>query len=246
MTIAFALPFTLSTSGPGLWYATRATGLVAFVMLSYCVVLGVVTTVRFESRRWPRFLTVGLHRNVSLVTVAFLALHVVTTVADTYTSIGLVDVFVPFVSGYRPFWLGVGTVACDLLLALVLSSLVRTRLGFRGWRLIHWTAYAGWPLALVHALGTGTDPTAGWMEAVTLCCLVAVLSALGWRLAYGWPRRRGLRTAIALGAVVTLFAGLAWAHGGPFAPGWSKKAEPLDRTAVRLRQTATARVEGVR
>jgi hypothetical protein len=132
MTLDVALPFTLSTSGPGLWYATRATGLVALAMLSYCVVLGVLTTVRFESRKWPRFLTVGLHRNVSLIAVAFLALHVVTTVADTYTSIGLFDVFVPFGSSYRPFWLGLGAVASDLLLALILTSLGRLRLGFRG------------------------------------------------------------------------------------------------------------------
>ena len=97
---------SISFSGPGLWYATRATGLVTLLLLTADVVLGILTAARFAGPAWPRFVTIGLHRNISLVAVVFLALHVGTTVVDTYTSISLTDAFVPFLSSYKQFWLG--------------------------------------------------------------------------------------------------------------------------------------------
>ena len=134
---------TLSLSGPGLWYATRATGLVTLMLLTLSVLLGVLTAGRFASGKWPRFLTMGLHRNLSLVTAVFLALHVLTTVVDTYTHIPVTAAFLPFASSYKGgVWLGLGAVALDLLVALVITSLVRMRIGHRTWRWLHWAAYA--------------------------------------------------------------------------------------------------------
>lgn len=185
------MPVSFSFKGPGLWYATRATGLVAFLLLTLCVALGVVTAVRYSSVRLPRFVTVGLHRNASLLAVVFLVLHVLTTVVDTYTSIPLSAAFIPFSADYRTFWLGLGAVASDLLIALIVTSLVRLRLGYRSWRAIHWLAYACWPVALVHALGTGTDPATPWMTLMTVLCVASVVGATGWRLVAGW---RGART----------------------------------------------------
>ena len=121
------------------------------------LVLGVLGTTRWRSERWPRFLVAGLHRNLTLLAIAFVVVHVVTTVADGYAPIRLVDAVVPFVSAYRPIWLGLGAVAFDLLLALIVTSLLRARVGLRLWRAVHWLAYAAWPLALVHGLGTGSD-----------------------------------------------------------------------------------------
>ena len=168
--------------GPDLWYATRATGLVTLLLLTGSVMLGVLTAGRFASDRWPRFLTVGLHRNLSLLAVAFLALHVGTTVVDTYTSIPLIAAFIPFSSSYKTIWLSLGAVACDLLLALVITSLVRNRLGHRTWRAIHWISYACWPVALAHGLGIGTDRNATWVLVLTVACAAAVLAAGTWRL----------------------------------------------------------------
>lgn len=185
------MPVSFSLQGPGLWYATRATGLVAFLLLTMCVVLGVVTSVRYSSARLPRFVTVGLHRNASLLAVVFLALHVLTTVVDSYTSIPLRAAFIPFSVDYHRFWLGLGAVASDLLIALIVTSLVRLRLGYRSWRAIHWLAYGCWPIALVHALGTGTDAATPWMSLMTVLCVGGVVGAIGWRLVAGW---RGART----------------------------------------------------
>ena len=87
---------------------------------------------------------------MSLLVLAFLALHVGTTVVDTYTSIPLTAAFIPFASAYKAAWLSLGAVALDLLLALVATSLIRQRLGHRAWRRVHWLAYACWPVAVAH------------------------------------------------------------------------------------------------
>ena len=168
--------------GPGLWYATRATGLVTLLLLTASVLLGILTAGRFSTRRWPRFLSQGLHRNISLLVLAFLALHVGTTVIDTYTSIPLAAAFIPFASAYKTAWLSLGAVALDLLLALVATSLVRTRLGHRAWRRVHWLAYACWPVAVAHGLGIGTDRSTTWVIALSAACVLAVLATAAWRL----------------------------------------------------------------
>ena len=173
---------SLALNGPGLWYATRATGLVTLLLLTASVLLGVMTAGRFSSDKWPRFLTVGLHRNISLLVLIFLALHIGTTVVDTYTSIPAAAAFVPFASSYKAPWLGLGAVAVDLLIVVVLTSLLRRRLGFRAWRRLHWLAYACWPLALAHGLGTGTDRKTLWVFAATLGCAAAVAVAATWRV----------------------------------------------------------------
>jgi len=171
--------------GPFLWYATRATGLVAMLLLTASVLLGLLTSGRFASDSWPRFLTVGMHRNISLLTVAFVALHVGTTVIDTFVSISLASAFIPFISSYKPLWLGLGAVALDLLVALVATSLIRNRLGLRTWRWVHWAGYVCWPVALVHGLGAGTDRSTLWVFAVTIACAALVAGAATWRLVVG-------------------------------------------------------------
>ncbi len=121
----------VATATSPLWFATRATGLIALVLLTGTVVLGIVTSVRFASPAWPRFVTVSLHRNLSLLTITFTGLHVLTTITDPFASISVVSVVVPFTSGYRRIWLGFGAVAFDLLLAVLVTSLLRTRIGPR-------------------------------------------------------------------------------------------------------------------
>ena len=147
------------------------------------MLLGLLTAGRFRSERWPRFLTQGLHGNVSLLVLAFLALHVASTVLDTYTSISLDGRIraVRLVLQDR-CWLSLGAVALDLLIALAATSLVRGRLGYRAWRRLHWLAYACWPVAVAHGLGIGTDRSATWVIALTLACVVSVGAAATWRI----------------------------------------------------------------
>jgi len=175
----------MSLHGPGLWYATRAAGLVVMLLLTASLLLGLLTAGRFSSPAWPRFLTQGLHRNISLLALVFLTVHVGTTVIDTYTSISLTAAFVPFTSSYHRFWLGLGAIAADLLLALLATSLARHRLGHRAWRLTHWLGYACWPVAIAHGVGIGTDRHSTWVLGLTICCAVLVVAAGAWRLHNG-------------------------------------------------------------
>ena len=174
---------TFALNGPALWYATRATGLVTLVLLTATMLLGILTAGRLASEKWPRFLTVGLHRNITLLVLVFLALHVGTTVVDTYTSIPATAAVIPFASSYKAPWLGLGAMAVDLLLAVMVTSLLRGRLGLRAWRSLHWLAYACWPVALIHGLGTGTDRRTLWVFAATLGCVAVVAAAATWRVA---------------------------------------------------------------
>ena len=80
----------------------------------------------------------------------------------------------PFVGSYRPFWQGLGTVGLELILALVVTSLLRTRMPERVWRGVHWLAYVSWPVAFAHGLGNGTDSGAGWMRAIAGCSALTV------------------------------------------------------------------------
>lgn len=166
-----------------LWYTTRGAGAVSLVLLSAVVVLGVLSTLRYESPTWPRFLTTGLHRNIALTAVVFLALHIVTAVVDPFTHLGWLAAVVPFSSYYRTFWLGLGAIAFELLVAITVTSLVRGLIGHGTWRAIHWLAYASWPVAVIHGLGTGTDTWSAWMLAIDALCILAVLAALAARLA---------------------------------------------------------------
>ena len=212
------------TSSTPLWYITRATGLVALVLLTASMALGLLSSVRYQSRGWPRFVTAGLHRNASLLACAFTGVHIITTLADGFVPIRLQDVVIPFISAYRPLWLGLGAIAFDLLLALTVTSLLRTRMSYRTWRLVHWTAYLCWPVAVLHGLGTGSDTPVRWVLLLTLVCVAVVAGLLGWRLAYGWPSHPAARLLGALALVLALVAGGAWLPAGPLQPGWAQRA----------------------
>lgn len=172
---------TLAATSP-LWLATRAAGVVALLLLTTTLVLGVVDVSRWSSPRWPRFAIDGVHRSAALLSVVFVGVHVATTVLDGYVPIGWIDAVVPFASGYRTFFAGLGTVAFDILLALGITGLLRRRIGHRVWRAVHWAAYACWPIALVHAFGTGSDASEPWMIAVGATCVALVAAAVAVRI----------------------------------------------------------------
>lgn len=165
-----------------LWYLSRATGLVSFVLLSAVMVMGALLSRRGKVPGLPRFAGVGLHRNASLFAIVLLTIHIVSAVVDPYVSIGWVAVLLPFTSGYEPFWLGLGALAIDMTMALVVSSLVRFRIGIRTWRKIHWIAYAAWPVAAIHGIGAATDLQSGVLLAVVLATIAAVSTTIAWRV----------------------------------------------------------------
>ena len=178
-----------------LWYATRGAGVVSLVLLSAVVVLGIASAMRWQTVSWPRFLTTGFHRNLALATLIFLAIHIVTAVVDPFTALGWQAALIPFSSSYRRFWLGLGVVAIYLLLAIMVTSLLRPLFGQRAWRLVHWLAYLMWPVAVIHGIGTGTDPRFAWMLAIEAVCIGSVVAAVAWRVSRPNPLWRRVGAA---------------------------------------------------
>ena len=164
-----------------LWYLGRGSGVVSLVLLTIVVALGIVTRSGRPMPGLPRFAVAAVHRNASLLAVTFLGIHVVTLLADPFAQLRLVDLVLPFAGAYRPFWLGL-----------------------RAWRAVHWLAYAAWPVALLHSLGTGTDAGQLWMLGLAAASAAAVLAAIVWRCSPSFaavPTRRGTQLAPSRGGV---------------------------------------------
>lgn len=205
------------------WYLTRSAGVVATLLLTASVVLGIVDFSRWRSDRWPRFVTDSLHRNVSMLALVMVVVHVITTVADGFAPIGFQDAIIPFLSPYRPFWLGLGALSFDALLAVTITSLLRKQLGYSTWRAVHWAAYACWPLAMFHGLGTGTDASSTWMLGLSAMCLAAVVMAIGWRVSVATPRGLG-RTLAASALVIGPIVLIVFSAAGPLGSNWAARA----------------------
>jgi hypothetical protein len=223
------------------WFITRGTGAIALVLLTVTVALGVADVRRTRLPRIPRFVFDSVHRSASLLAVAFVAVHVVTTLLDGFAPISIIDAFVPLHSAYRPIWLGLGAVAFDLLLAVTITSLLRQRLGYRAWRLTHWLAYVSWPVALVHGFGTGSDAKTHWLLVLSAVCVAVMLTAIVARVSAGWPGQLPARV-LALGAAAVIPIGLVvWLPSGPLAAGWARRAgTPLSVLAKTAGTTTVA------
>jgi predicted ferric reductase len=166
-----------------LWYFGRGAGVSALLLFTLVMVLGVVVRLGRPLPGLPRFTVAAVHRTTSLTALGFLALHIGTLLLDPYAQLDLLDAVLPFFGTYRPFWQGLGTLGLDLVLLLIVSSLLRQRIGPRAWRWLHGSAYLCWPVAVAHAIGNGTDGTTPWMLALVGGCVAAVLLAVGWRVA---------------------------------------------------------------
>ena len=166
-----------------LWFASRATGAVSLVLFTAVMVLGIITSGRLGMPGLPRAGVLRLHRNLTLVSIAFLVVHIVTAIVDGYVDLSYWDVLIPFNAGFDPFWIGLATVAVDLLIAIGITSALRLRLSARLWRVVHLSAYAMWPLTLLHGFGvSGGDGREAWMLILDAVCILAVLVAVGYRL----------------------------------------------------------------
>ncbi len=215
----------IATAGPSAyWYLTRASGAISLLLLTLALVLGVIDVGRYSSSAWPRFVLDALHRNASLLALAFLGVHILTAVLDSFAPISLVNAIVPFTGSYRPFWLGLGALSFDMILAVILTSLMRRSFGHSTWRAVHWLVYASWPIALLHGFGTGSDVKTTWLMAISVLCLIAAAIAVLVRVAAGWPNQLAQRSA-ALGGTAAFALGLLlWLPAGPLGKEWARRS----------------------
>jgi len=197
------------TSSPLDWYVARAGGVVAYVLLTAAVLLGLTMTSRQRLAHWPHLAIENVHRFTGLLVGTFVTIHIVTIAIDSYLPFSLASLVVPFISSYRPAWVGLGIVAAELLIALAVTNRLRRRtISYRAWRRAHYLNFAVWGGATVHGLGSGTDRSTPWLLAIELVAIVSVLSLSGWRIL----RRRGVSrpTVLALpglaGAAIAVIA----------------------------------------
>jgi len=165
-----------------LWYASRATGVVALLLLTAVMVLGLLVTRQGRLPGLPRFAVSGLHRNLSLLAVAFVVVHVVAAVTDGYVKIPLTAAVIPLTSSYERFWLTLGAVSLDLMLAAAVTSLLRRHLSRRAWRAVHLTAYLSWPVAWFHSVFASGDLRHGPLFLLAIACALVVLGGAAWRV----------------------------------------------------------------
>jgi sulfoxide reductase heme-binding subunit YedZ len=225
------------TSSPAAWYAARAAGVAAYLLLSVAVVLGLTMARKTSVRRWPKFALEDVHRFVGLLVGTFIAIHIVTIAIDSWLPFSIGAIIVPFVSTYRPLWVAFGVVAAELLLALAIANHYRDQLSYRFWRRAHYLNFVVWTFASVHGIASGTDRSAPWLLGIYGVATASVGAAIAWRLTRGLGSRRSI-PAIALGggALATLVVGLG---AGPFhfrPKPWNAAAftEPLSGHVARL------------
>jgi predicted ferric reductase len=170
------------TTATAFWFASRATGVISLVLFSVVAILGILINRQGRLPGLPRFAVTGLHRNLSLLTVAFLGMHIITAIVDGYAHIPWLSSVVPFTSGYERLWIGLGTVAVDLFAAVIVTSLLRDRLKPALWRAVHWLSYVSYPVIVVHSMGAYKDLRSGWLLALTMATVFAVVTAIGYRV----------------------------------------------------------------
>ena len=203
------------TSNPLDWYAARAAGIAAYVLISFVVVLGLTMARNVRLRRWPKYALEDVHRFAGLLVGTFLVIHVVTIAIDAWLPFSFASIVLPFVSRYRPVWVAFGIVAAELLLALAIANHYRDRLPYRFWRRTHYLNFAVWTLATIHGIASGTDRSAPWFLALYALSTAAVGAATAWR--FGRSRLSAGRSAPGVAVVGAALATLVVALGvGPF------------------------------
>ena len=151
------------------WYANRAAGLVAWVLLAASMVVGLMLSTKVAGKRVRPNWIQDLHRGLSGLAVAFVGVHVAAAIGDSFIHFGAADVLVPGASGWRPWAIAWGIVSMYLMVAVEGSSLLRKHLPKHLWRKLHYLSFPLFITATTHALTAGTDmSTTAGIAAVSL------------------------------------------------------------------------------
>jgi methionine sulfoxide reductase heme-binding subunit len=213
------------TSAPVAWYVIRASGVVAYVLLSMGAVVGITLAGKARLPRWPRFAVEDVHRFIGLLVGVFVVIHVLTIAIDSFLPFSIGGIAIPLTASYRPIWTAMGIVSAELLLALAITNRLRRRLPYRVWRSAHYVNFPVWLLATLHGLGSGTDRHTLWLLGLELGSVVAVLVALAWRVGRHFPgvASRRLAAGAALAGIAVVLVASELPTGGS---GHHRTAQP--------------------
>jgi sulfoxide reductase heme-binding subunit YedZ len=223
-----------------LWYLARGSGLVLLGALTVNVILGIAIQGGWHPSGWPRFAVQAIHRNLAILAVLLLGVHVLTIELDPFVPVGWWALIVPFLSPYRPLWLGLGTLSLDIFVLVIATSLLRAHMGAKSWRVVHWLVYLSWPLAVLHSLGTGTDAHLAPAFGYEIACVAAVALALMVRIGRAASLDHQSRIALILATASVPVWITAWAASGPLQAGWAKASGSPAARAVSASGTGEA------
>jgi sulfoxide reductase heme-binding subunit YedZ len=170
------------------WLASRSAGVVAYLLLSASVVLGLAMALKLAPPRWTAVLRT-VHERIALLALGALAAHGLLLLGDGFLRPGLGGILVPFAMDYRPTWTGIGILAGYLTAGLSLTYYARQRIGARRWRAAHRLIPVAWAMAVVHVIGAGSDAGSLWLQVPLALTMSAVLTLLGARVLAGRPAR---------------------------------------------------------
>lgn len=165
-----------------IWYTARASGIVAYGLLSAGVIWGLAFSTRVTGRRPRPAWLLDLHRFLGAAALVFVAVHVTSILLDTYVHFGLVEVIVPFVGSWHPAAVAWGITAMYALVAVELTSLAKAKLPKRIWRGTHYAAFVAFALATVHGLTAGTDRHTWGLDAMFALASVVVVGLTAYRV----------------------------------------------------------------
>jgi methionine sulfoxide reductase heme-binding subunit len=226
------------TSSPIDWYAARAGGVVAYVLLSANVAIGLLMTGKKSMKRWPRFALEDVHRFGGILVGTFLVLHITAIAIDAYLPFSLTSLAIPLIASYRPIWTALGIVAAELLLALAYTNHYRNgRISYRFWRRAHFVNFVVWVAATMHGLGSGTDRSAAWLLVVYAVAVATVCVLTTWRVLRRWRPTDWLLLLLAPGAAGLIGLGIIGAlANGPF------RFQPKEWNAASFNDTLVGRI----
>ena len=168
-----------TNSVQAMWYITRSAGFASYLLLWFSTALGLALPAKLFDRLLPRAFTYDFHQFISLLALGFIALHIGVLMVDRYLPYTLAQILIPFISPYRPVWVGIGVFSFYLALLVTITFYLRSRIGMKTFKVIHYTSLLSYFGAVIHSFLSGTDssvPAAQWMYFSTFLVIVFLTS----------------------------------------------------------------------
>ena len=177
------------------WFVSRASGLVAFALLSASVVLGLMMSTRLAKRLLPGRLAYELHGFLAVLGLVFIGIHSGALLFDGFFAFTPLALVVPFVSPYAPLWVGLGVVAAWSAALLAASVRLRKQIGYRRWRQLHYLSFVAYLFALIHGMTAGTDTGLAAVRVLYFGSAALAGGLIAWRVFAARSRRPAPRPA---------------------------------------------------
>ena len=168
------------------WYVTRASGIIAYLLLWFSTVLGLAVTSKYLDGMLDRLFTYDFHEFISLLSVVFTLVHVLVLMLDRYLPYSLAQILVPFISPYRPFWVGVGVISFYIILLVTITFYLRKKISMHSFRVIHYLSLLGYIGTTLHGYYAGTDTALASMQILyKVSGLVVLFLTVYWLVLLG-------------------------------------------------------------